>query len=303
MVILNRKGSGYEVAIGNLIKDVVTVMEVSQLTGEVREYEKNIYDQEKLNEQRDYLRKVTEFENVINEMGQYYHYFYNLMQEVDIPPSMKCRFLFISSFMDYDTGKLVIVNNGRKRGMTKDDLMTKLNLSEREFFRTLKCLKDANLISTYKKEFYEMNTNYALRGKVSSKNIRYTRVFIESIQQLYSKCKATQHKKLYYFYMLLPYINVHFNCVCKPEHIELDNENFIDRLDINDVCEILGCPKAHFARFKKDLLAFKLDNKMVMAFVTGYNGTFIKINPYIYYSGTENSIDFIKGLMSDFGYR
>lgn len=282
------------------IKDTVIVMETSMTTGEVTEYEKNIYEQlsvqDEINKRKS---KDMLYATIDDEFGNYFLYFYNNMNEIDIPTNMKARFLYLCTYIGYNEYLIDTYDNDKRLlvPLSRKDLESLLGLSEREFKTTIKSLTDSGLL-IFDGKYYKVNTNVIIRGNTNCKK-GYTRVFFNSVRHLYKNCKPIQHKQLYYLFMILPYVNVQHNVVCS--NIEEEMQENIEALNVKDMCDICFYNRHDSTKFKNNLLKFKIGDKDVL--IISYRGTgeFIRINPSVYYAGTR--IGDLNDLMGEFGYR
>lgn len=281
------------------IADTVLVREIRQSTGEVIEYEKNVFEEEEIHKAIDYSKKRDELTMIMdNEFGKYFLYFYNVMNEYDIPIGVKARFLYLCTYVNYE-GTLVDTNVVDKRclsPLTRRDIEYKLGLSNVEFKITMKTLTDSGLLVS-DGEVFTVNKDIINRGK-TNKRTGYTRVFFNGIRELYHGCKPSQHKQLYYIFMILPYINLQHNVLCNDITEQMYEK--ITPISVKQMCEICGYDPSNYTKFYKNLLKFKVrDMNVIMISFVGEN-SFIRINPSVYYGGTR--VNDLKDLMGQFGY-
>lgn len=271
------------------ILDTRYITEISETTGEVITYTKAIYNEsgkEKLENNK--IIKLSEKElhqYLKEEVGNFFFYFYNVLDECDIKPQYKVRFLYLASYLDYNNNLLVAKSEYNckiqlNRQMVKDIL----KLKESEFKNTIKTLLDNGLML---KDgiYYKLNTSYSIKGCLQKKSREYTRVFIRSIRELYDKCEPKQHKQLYYIFKMLPHVNVNFNIPCK--NIDDDVMSNIDPLKINDICSLIGYDSSNGNKLWNILRSFKIGDNYVVCKHVVDESEYIAINPKLYYAGTR----------------
>lgn len=280
------------------IKDMVRVIEISENTGEVVEYTKKKYTEEykeKLNK-----NKIVAFDGKVgldylkNEFGSFFFYFYNKLDAYDIPAQYKLRFLYLASYLDYNNGYLIIKGQyNTKIRLNKQTMKDLLNLKDREFRKTENILVDTGLLikdGTY----YNSNTDCTVRGDLpcSIKNKDYTRVFISTIQDLYTKCDPRSHKQLYYIFKMLPYVNFKYNMVC--HNVNQDVMSDINPMTMPEICDKIGYERINASKLWRILRGFKVGGDYAICKHCVDEGEYITINPRIYYSGKSmKDIDYL----------
>lgn len=283
---------------GDII-DTKHITEVSELTGEVISYSKEVYSdegQQKLDNNKKLKVSQNELHKFLNEdVGKFFFYFYNKLEEYDISPQNKVRFLYLASYLDYDNGD--IINKGQfniKLRMNRQNLMDILLLKDREFRNTLSALVNNNLLIRDTK-YYKINTDCVSKGSLPNKSANYTRVFIDTIRELYVKCDPKSHKQLYYIFKLLPYINFQYNIPCTNNDCEILGD--IIPLSMKDMCEIVGYDSTSTTKLWNGLRKFKIQDNYVVCKHVVDDLEFICINPRLFYAGTRiEDISYIIGV-------
>lgn len=271
------------------ILDVKHITEISELTGEVTTYSKNIYTKEgidKLNNNAKLKLSVKELHRYLNDnIGNFFFYFYNKLDEVDISPQYKVRFLYLASYLDYNNDD--IISRGKynvKIRMNRQNLKDILKLSDSEFRKTLKALTDNKLIYEQDKH-YKLNISCTIKGNLDKSISDYTRIFIETIRNLYIKTPSKNHKQLYYIFKILPHVNLQFNIPCK--NIDCDVLNEVVPLNLSEICDILGMDSTNRNRLWKFLRGFEIDGNYMLCKHEVDDLNFICINPRLFYAGTR----------------
>lgn len=288
------------------VLDVVNVTEVSQTTGEVIQYEKAIYSHEHIEEskkRKNYVLSQQECHKFINsELGNFFMYFYENVSKVEgLQNQYKIRYIMLSTYCAYDTnyltGQICDEPTNKFMCLKKRDLKKILGLSDTEFLKTIKELINHKLLTQEDDGRFSLNQEYTSKG--TNKNIKhkYTRIFIENFRKLYWNTKPSSHKKLYTFFLLIPYINVQSNILCKDIY-EKDIKN-ITPITLSDITKTLGIDKTHSTRFINDLRKFNIDGQYIIGRFDTYGQQVIIINPKLYYGGKNiEDLRYIMGLFA-----
>lgn len=212
---------------------------------------------------------------------------------------MAFRFLYLSSFMDYD-GKLKFgakFRDSHRAFMVEKDLQEVLRLSTRETIYTKKFLFELGVLKKDEDGILMIDEAFCKKGETTkSYNKESTRIFDNTIRKLYEQSKSTEHKKLGLFVRLIPYINFKYNIICyNPKE---ETEKYVKPMDMKQICDIVGYNKTQASRLKRELFSIKVNGKFVVGnFETGAGNAFV-INPSIFYAG--NNIEDLKWLNSLF---
>ena len=256
-----------------------------------------IYTPEELsslyNRKRNYKQK-TEFEEYIESIGQYSFLFYRHLKKLNISNEIKTRFIFLTAYIKYDSnGLLVDTDEKNQIPLNRSILLQKINVGEKAFIRTINILKENKLI-TENKGLYYINEKIVIRGKLTKQkmNQKFTRVFADTIKDLYNKCSTREQAQLYYFYAMLPLVNYKYNCVChNPDETDL---SYIEKMSVQDICTCVGYDSSQWKRFWNMLRGFKIGKEhCISSTIIGdtFDNILIKINPKIYYAGNESCFE------------
>lgn len=271
--------------------DIINVTEVNTKTGQILEYEKVVYTPEgNIKMQNNFIlsKALTESQEYIKErFGRFFFYFYMKMDKIDIPMAHKTRFIYLSTFLDYDTEHLVTKIDGQGNvyfRVDKKRLKDLLGLNDCEHSRTLKSLIDNNVL--YKDgEYFNINTEYSICGHNNKANKDCTRVFKETIRELYRTTEIKQHKNLYYLFKLLPYINKQSNVLC--DDIYAEHVCNSKPLSMYQVWSKLGMDAQNGDKVYKNLKKIKLNGQYLIAKLQIGDNEYITVNPYLYYGGNN----------------
>lgn len=273
-------------------------------TGEVMDFsEQTIYIQTE--KQRADSKKF--FENIakkkdINALYQNYGRFlwsiYNLSQSLF--PTLKgsniTRLMLLATYINYDG----FLSDRRNNPMTKNQMRTLLNISEREFRSFFKSMVDENIIFE-KDDKFCINDSLFKRGELSpvdlailAKDEKYvTRIYINAIRDLYSKATVKSHKTLSYLFQVMPFVNRDYNIICSnPLETDLDK---INKLSLGEFADLIHYDRTNISRLCNMLFnsTFEVEGKELsaMRFVIDKsldkNTYSMFINPRVYYAGSK----------------
>lgn len=234
-------------------------------------------------------KEITEFEQILREkLGQFYFNFYN-----NIPHSLEkqyvFRFIYLCCYLKHDDNRLQIQQNSNSYKLIKEgELMELLKLKKVECYKTKTALIENKLMYIDENKNIIINNNISFVGKVPKENYKYdyTRIFKESIKELYEKSNPREHKKLALFIELLPYIHFKYNIVCKNPSCALMED--IEPLTLKELSEAFNqYTNKNTTTLKKQLLNIFIGGKKATLLIEDYGKKFFVINPLIYYKGNR----------------
>lgn len=244
------------------------------------------------------MKKKQNINKLYKNYGKFLWGIYNISQTMlpDIKGSYITRLMFLATYINYDG----YLSDHKNVPLSKTQMRTLLNISEREFTNFYKCLSEKKLISE-KKDKYCINTDMFKRGSLSpvdlailAKDEKYvTRIYINAIRSLYSKSTLKSHKTLGYLFQVIPFVNRDYNIVCSNP-LESDLENII-KLSLGDFADIIGYDKSHISRLCNQLFqsTFEVNKKELNAMRYVVDKSLDKstysmfINPRVYYAGSK----------------
>lgn len=239
-------------------------------------------------EERDRRRRY--FENKEKwkvELSGFFFYLHKTSKGfTELKPANAARLMYLATYLSYHDNYLY---STQKTKMTKEMLPVILGLKKDAVYSFL----HDTLSSGYLKEdggYLRLSQAYFQRGEViKSPNIRITKVFIDTVRDLYHKTPPPSHSCLGYIFMLIPLINVQWNIICRNQ-FESEIEN-VEPLSIGEFCDLIGYDRSHASRLIKKFYSITFDVKgkkqRFCSFVYEKNKTDMKIfcNPNIFYSG------------------
>ena len=93
-----------------------------------------------------------------------------------------------------------------------------------------------------------------------------------------------------YVFKLIPYVNRFNNIVCKNVfEANIDN---IERLTLEEFCNVIDYDKDHISRLKEELSSITLNGKYIIAFLStkNVNKSMICVSPAIFYACGNNDV-------------
>ena len=228
--------------------------------------------------------------------GFVFMYYNNLLfKKLNIDLANISRTIYLATFIDYDSNILVSGNGAfsgiKKKPMTKRDIKKILKLSDSTFKRFYKEILENGVIEETE-EGIKINDKYFVKGNKVNKSIEYTRVYIDTVRNLFLNCKTSQHKTLAYAFKLIPKLDFNTNIIVDdPAKVEPK------RLNLTEVGEYLeiSTEKKNLNKFKNKLyqLFIEIDNKKYYVFkrviIEGKEGRkdYFVVNPRVIYSGND----------------
>lgn len=257
---------------GEIIRDDFNILELE--------------DQQKKKETLEFLKIKNDFENLIyDNMGNFYFNFYLSLPKID--KQYIFRFIYLCTYLKYGDNRLMKRIKQNKYELIKvSDLMDLLKLGKTEYNKTRKALEESNLIKINKDHNIVIDNKISFIGKVDKNNKQeYSRIFKESIQELYNNSTPREHKRLALFIELLPFIHYKYNIICKNPRCELMQD--VEPFTIQELQKISGNGGKNITRFKNNLLNIMVGGQKAMMLVEDYEKKFFIVNPKIYYKGND----------------
>jgi len=278
---------------------------INQGTGEVMDGVTSIKNAETLQKEKNkrdgykyYLENIVPLPSLLQEeYGNFIHTRYTaLLEKLGNDTATAFRFIYLCTYMDYDSGYIIYNNNYIK----KDYLIDIFNVSRNTMNKIRNTLFDNELIYTDSNGYICINTDYCYKGNITNNKLykqQCTRIFNNSIKELYNKSNDhREHKMIGKFILLLPYINIWHNIIClNPK------ERDIPRLrlpNLEQLEKILGTTSRNSGRTLNELFEITVGGEKAILMVTDKRSVkMYVVNPRIYYGGTN-----IKELEETMGY-
>lgn len=253
-------------------------------TGELEPFEGIAYTTEQL--------EVIRAKQQLRNNGEDFIWFlFNYCEEIfpDLSPPNISRLFYLATFCWYD-GRLT--KDSGKTFMNKSQVKKQLGLTNNRFKEFWDAMTTHEIIYEQDKYIY-INTKLFKKGKMRKKDIdsNFTRIYCQCVRNIYESCEnAIDHKKLFYIYKIIPYVNRRHNIICwNPGE---QDAQLVNPMTTGEFCDMVGYDKANARRLFKDLLALKVNGKNLICYIVpewDINKWLIVINPYIYYGGNGTS--------------
>ena len=252
----------------------------------VKSPKENEKDFRVLKKNKEKMGKLTE------ELGGFYMLYYNdSLFDNRIDVKHICRIIFLATFLEYDTNRLVKRDGRINKPLTEKDIKKELRLDK----KTYKSFKDEMLnndIMTIDESGIYLSTNYFKKGNVIQDGRNFSRVYVNTVRELYHQISGRQHKTLSHLFRLLPYCDYEYNTISMKPNTE---EALNTTLTKKDIAELLNLDLETYKKLERSLMELKItlqgDNYYVMGSVTFGRGRdkkhFYVINPLIYNSGSS----------------
>lgn len=208
-----------------------------------------------------------------------------------LSPATVARLIYLSSFLRFGTDCLYIT---QRTPMKVSDLQKVMGLSDTTIYRFLKDVCPSYLFSD-EDENLHIDTSIFRRGGLPKKEGlgSHQKVYIDAIRNLYRATPISNHKQLGYIFLMLPFINIQYNVLCKNPY-ETDILH-VEPLTVREFCELIGHSYSTVARlrdaYSKIRFVVNGQPELFCAFVSDGNNlddARIFVNPHVFYSGTNH---------------
>lgn len=209
------------------------------------------------------------------------------------------RLLFIGSYTSWDDGKLLYPNG---RTIDKNGLHTLVNMSRKRFNEFYLRLIDESIIQDAGDDGIFMNPSVFFRGQVKSQDyvvgdLQYTRMFRQSIRDLYEAYNGRSLGQLALIYAVMPFVNFKTNIVAY--NAEVYNAAEVRPMTLDQLAMILDY--ADGARLKTALNRVKVGGQPVFGFFENPNDRRtwrIVVNPRVIYAAGGEELGAIMALFN-----
>lgn len=205
------------------------------------------------------------------------------------------RVMFIGTFAAWSTGQLKHDNGA---AIDKKALGELLGLGRNKFNTFYKSALKCELIANIEGALF-INPAYFYRGnkgdvKHLTKDLQYTRLFRQTVRDLYAMYNGKALKQLALIYAVLPFVNFNYNIIAyNPD--EMDPEE-VRPITVEKLAALLGYKDA--PSLTAALRKLKYDGKAVFGLfeTDDRRAKKVIINPRVVYAGSGKSLDAIRVL-------
>ena len=264
------------------LKEGQALKKTTPSTQEQREYCKNKWDMEAMTRSQHGFVWVFYFNNKL------------LFNSDTLSKANVARLMMLATYMDYENALVlddtvsekVIKFKGAVEYMGKKDIQRVLNLTNGTFKQFYKEVIKAEILIEKDGRYYLSNCHF-YKGEINSLRAdiigKYTRMYVNTVRQIYKGMKTSKHTLLSYVFQLIPCVHFSTNFLCKDM---VSPYKSIDYMNIEDICNYLGLStdKKNMAKFKKELMSIHVECNGRMAHL---------INEVIYSSSTSSKQRFV----------
>ena len=264
------------------LKEGQALKKTTPSTQEQREYCKNKWDMEAMTRSQHGFVWVFYFNNKL------------LFNSDTLSKANVARLMMLATYMNYDNylvlddvvSEKIIKFKDTPDYMSKKDIQRVLNLTNGTFKQFYKEVTKAEILIEKDGRYYLSNCHF-YKGEINSKRAdiigKYTRMYVNTVRQIYKSMKTSKHALLSYVFQLIPCVHFSTNFLCKDM---VSPYKSIDYMNIEDICNFLGLStdKKNMAKFKKELMSIHVECNGRMAHL---------INEVIYSSSTSSKQRFV----------
>ena len=230
-----------------------------------------------------------------------------LFSNLDLEIANISRIIYLATYMDYASSQSnMLVKYGQYNkieALNRDDIRKLLNLSDKALRLFLNNVKENNLLFEDNKKFY-VNSEYFTKGDVHFNSSEYTRLYINTVRDLFERTTPRQHKQLSYIFQLIPKLHYETNILChNPHETDLSQVRKMNLKDIAVWLNVNTDDNKNTTRLKKDLLKYYLmrngEKHYALKYVIVQSSTgiidYFVVNPEIVWAG--NNIEQVKEIV------
>lgn len=217
--------------------------------------------------------------------GDFYFNYYNKT----LDRKYLFRFMYLCTYMNYNTYIEFGKRKGKGKLSTKRDLKEILGLKDQQFYNTINYFFQEEMINEDEDGYINVNPMLCNKGKMKKGASRYgaVRMFNKAIQELYRNSNTREHEKIGLLLKLLPYINYQWNIVCSNQN-ERDIR-LIKLLKQKEICEVLDIDKKTFSAMIKITILDGQEGAMIKVSNAFVNNAYV-INPRCMYMAKDKEI-------------
>lgn len=227
-----------------------------------------------------------------------------------VPEEYMAALFLLGTYASYNRDGMLI---NHSTPVKRSKLPELLDMSRQTATRFWKCMVDAGILSE-KDGIVYMNRKVFFKGPLGNKvkqfakeNRYITKVFTDSVRNLYSEATPRSRKRLGYLFQCLPFANTEYNVICKnPQETDF---NRIELMTVGELCNLIGYDKSNSPRLIQNLKELKFTGpkmdkpERAANFVLGNGlrnvGTYqMFINPKVAYRGNHPEEVRVLGLFS-----
>lgn len=236
--------------------------------------------------------------------GEFVFAFYSQSRTVDgrfptlLKPDM-ARLMFIGTYTAWDGGRLNYENG---RPMDKDGLHKLVDMSRKRFNEFYNRIVAENIVHVTENGDLLMNPSVFYRGGLKSsdyavKGMQYTRMFRDTVRDLYHKFNGRALGQLALLYEVMPFINFSTNIIAY--NAEVIDKHDVKPMSLEKLALLLDYTDSR--RLKTALNRVRVDNQPVFGFFENPHDRRsyrIVVNPRAVYAGKGEDLGAISALFN-----
>lgn len=206
-------------------------------------------DQQRYQKQKNAEAKKKLHRRENGELGHFYFAHEDCTQ--GIKPQTLARIMFLATYIGYGNNILYLT---QQRLLRKSDLPELMGLKSKTFYSFW-----AEVTGVYILEQPDgslkmpslFRRGALKKSKKDAESLRYQKIYIEAMRQLYKQTPAAKHCHLGYVFQMLPFLNWEYNVMCwNPYETELEK---IQPMSLNELCTVIGYSTSQRARLLEAL--------------------------------------------------
>lgn len=269
-------------------KDGKVIVSFDILTGEILENVNRIktdidVEYEKAMKDAYIKRKRIVRHNQLTESGksQFYMLKYSICAMIEMGVSLAnvTRIIYLATYMTYDN--VLVTGNNKK--MDKKKMQEIMGL-KRETFRTFyqEAVK-AHILKENPDSSFSITNNIFHKGKIVKLQPEFKYMYMKNlgIRELYESVKSSEHSRLAYLFMMIPFVHMKFNILCwNPLEENFDKIELMSFKQLGELFNVKNVRQlSHYLRF------YQVDGRHLIAQTVVGNTRRIFVNPSLYSSG------------------
>jgi hypothetical protein len=212
------------------------------------------------------------------------------------------KIIYLATFLDYETNKLVYYQNGKPdKDMTEQDIKVELGFKDKTAFSNFKKEMVNGKIMQFKEDGIYLSDSWFYKGKLDStvtnriqqNNGTFSRMYIDTIRQLYKQVNTRQHRSLGYLFRLLPFVDWEYNVISAEPNTGL---NAVKKaLTKQDIAGLLHVDLETYKKVEDALMSLRINVNDELYYVIGRvqvgpareRITRYVVNPLVYTGGHD----------------
>ena len=166
-------------------------------TFNLKEGESLKHEKQKSEEQKKYLKNLTEIGKMTDDLGGFYMLYYSdKLFDGKISDKHITRIIYLATYIEYDTNRLAYTQQGKKPiPLTERDIKRELDIDRKTYY-DFRSEMTSNGIMIFKDNEIYLSKQYFNKGTEQEKDLFFTKMYINTIRELYSQISPKQHKTL-----------------------------------------------------------------------------------------------------------